>query len=188
MRRLFLGTTLALTLACAPAPVDEDLAQSGPPGEPADTAPDAGGVAASRDVPDDDAEAIALIGCLVPEDAYRDLVGDEAFGLAGLGGADDEYVLMNAIAVPDASDESSTPADMVEAYEALVAEGGGHVYVVDGDEENMATGANRLVEIAGTLEETVDAVEPGENATSVDALPVLQTEVWHPVGDFCPAG
>lgn len=135
-----------------------------------------------------DGETVSLVGCLLREDDYRSLVGEDGGGVLSTGvGIGDEYVLMNAIEAPGEEEAAPTgPADMAAAYAEVVGDSAGHAYMLEGGlEEDLAGGVDRLVEVVGTLGPLPDS-GPGDNRVAANTLQRLSLTTWHVAADYCP--
>jgi hypothetical protein len=118
---------------------------------------------------------VAMIGCLMREVDYRKLHNET-------GGGDKEYVLVAAAPAPatnaaasnqQASGPGSAPAAVGTSGAAKMD------FRVSGKlEPDMATGVGRMVEVVGAVDKDAKAGEPSK----------ITASLWHPVGDFCPAG
>lgn len=109
---------------------------------------------------------VTVIGCLMREADYRAMKKDDARGgvLSGIGQGN-EYVLANAAPVTTSRRPVGTAGQTTD-------------YSLTGKlEDHMLRDVGRMVEVVGMATKA-------EKPTDMSRLTI---NVWHPVGDFCPA-
>jgi hypothetical protein len=118
-------------------------------------------------------QIVTLIGCVELEADYRKRINAGRGGALGSGaGVANEYVLTEA-----------KPAG--EGASGAAAAGGGRTYSITGRlESELKRSIGRQVEVVGFLENPQSLSAASQE---VDDLPRVKVNVWHPVGDFCPA-
>jgi hypothetical protein len=123
-------------------------------------------VAGSAQAPNRPGE-VTVIGCLMREADYRALKKDDARGgvLSGIGQGN-EYVLANAAPAPTTRRPVGTAGQQTTDYTLT-----GKL------EDHMLRDVGRMVEVVGMATKA-------EKPTDMSRLTI---NVWHPVGDFCPA-
>ena len=120
-----------------------------------------------------DPAEVALIGCVEMEKDYRARMEAGKGGVLGTGvGVDNEFVLVNAKAVPTPRGQRAAGGPM-----------GGDYSLTGRHEPELLRAVGRQVEIVGTVE----PIEAHTSAKDAKSLPRLTITLWHPVADFCPA-
>lgn len=109
---------------------------------------------------------VTVIGCLMREADYRAMKKDDARGVLSGIGQGNEYVLANAAPVQTSRRPVGTAGQQTTDYSLT-----GKL------EDHMLRDIGRMVEVVGMATKA-------EKPTDMSRLTI---NVWHAVGDFCPA-